>query len=87
MRSILPGSDSLITPRLGVHTAYTNSIETLKKARAVADRYECGIQIHVAEIPRAFLVEKYGKSAPMLLEETGFLSNDVIADTLHRYKR
>lgn len=71
--------DSLIVPRLGVHTAYTNSPETLKKARAVADKYKCGIQIHIAEIPRAFLVEKYGKSAPMILEETGVLGPDVVA--------
>jgi len=73
------GSDSLIVPRLGVHTAYTNSPETLKKARAVADDYGCGIQIHIAEIPRAFLIEKYGKSAPMLLEEAGLLDQDVVA--------
>ena len=68
-----------ITPRLGVHTAYTNSKDTLRKARAVVDKYSCGIQIHIAEIPRAFLIEKYGKSAPMLLEEAGLLGPDVIA--------
>lgn len=73
------GSDSLIKPRLGIHTAYTNSFETLKKARAFADQYGCGIQLHIAEIPRAFLVEKYGKSAPMLLEEAGLLGPDVVA--------
>jgi cytosine/adenosine deaminase-related metal-dependent hydrolase len=68
-----------IQGRLGIHTAYTNSPETLLKAREIADTYDCGIQIHIAEIPRAFLVEKYGKSAPMLLEETGLLGNDVVA--------
>lgn len=73
------GSDSLIVPRLGVHTAYTNSPETLRKARDIADKYKCGIQIHIAEIPRAFLVEKYGKSAPMILEEAGLLGPDVVA--------
>ena len=71
--------DSLIRPRLGVHTAYTNSLETLKDARALADKYGCGVQIHIAEIPRAFLVEKYGKSAPMLLEEAGLLGPDMVA--------
>jgi len=65
--------------RLGVHTAYTNSPETLAKARTIADEYECGIQIHIAEIPRAFLVEKYGKSAPEVLAETGLLGPDVVA--------
>jgi cytosine/adenosine deaminase-related metal-dependent hydrolase len=73
------GSDSLIVPRLGVHTAYTNTPETLKRAREIADNYKCGIQIHIAEIPRAFLIEKYGKSAPMLLEEAGLLGPDVVA--------
>lgn len=65
--------------RLGVHTAYTNSTETLRKAREVADKYGCGVQIHIAEIPRAFLVEKFGKSAPMVLEETGLLGSDMVA--------
>jgi len=71
--------DNRIQGRLGVHTAYTNSVETLKKARKIADEYSCGIQIHIAEIPRAFLVEKYGKSAPMLLEKVGLLGPDVVA--------
>lgn len=73
------GSGKRIEGRLGVHTAYTNSMETLKKAREIADKHKCGIQIHVAEIPRAFLVDKYGKSAPMFLEEAGLLGADVVA--------
>jgi 5-methylthioadenosine/S-adenosylhomocysteine deaminase len=72
-------SEGRIQGRLGVHTAFTNSFETLRKARQTADRHGCGIQIHVAEIPRAFLVEKYGKSAPMVLEEQGVLGPDVVA--------
>lgn len=68
-----------IQGRLGVHTAYTNSPATLEKARRLADEQGCGIQIHVAEIPRAFLVEKYGKSAPQVLEEAGLLAADVLA--------
>jgi 5-methylthioadenosine/S-adenosylhomocysteine deaminase len=51
----------------------------LKKARSIAEKYGCGIQIHIAEIPRAFLVEKYGRSAPQLLEEVGLLGPDVVA--------
>ncbi len=72
-------SHSRVQGRLGVHTAYTNSPATLKKAREVANQYQCGIQIHIAEIPRAFLVEKYGKSAPEVLEEAGLLGPDVVA--------
>lgn len=72
-------SEGRIQGRLGVHTAYTNSLETLKRAREVADAHRCGIEIHIAEIPRQFLVDKYGRSAPMLLEEVGLLGPDVIA--------
>ena len=49
------GGRGAIQGRLGVHTAFTNSPETLRQAREIADRHKCGIQIHVAEIPRAFL--------------------------------
>ena len=68
-----------IRGRLGVHTAYTNSPATLKRAREIADKQGCGIQIHIAEIPRAFLMAKYGKSAPRVLEEAGLLGGDVVA--------
>ena len=75
-----PGAgEGRIQGRLGVHTAFTNSPETLRQAREIADRHKCGIQIHIAEIPRAFLVQKYGKSAPQVLEETGLLGPDVVA--------
>ena len=73
------GGEGRIQGRLGVHTAFTNSPETLRQAREIADRHKCGIQIHVAEIPRAFLIEKYGKSAPQVLEEAGLLGPDVVA--------
>jgi cytosine/adenosine deaminase-related metal-dependent hydrolase len=73
------GGEGRIQGRLGVHTAFTNSPETLRQARQIADRHKCGIQIHVAEIPRAFLIEKYGKSAPQVLEEAGLLGPDVVA--------
>jgi len=71
--------DGRIQGRLGVHTAYTNSPATLARAREIADQYKCGIQIHIAEIPRAFLCDKYGKSAPEVLEEAGLLGADVVA--------
>ncbi len=73
------GGEARIQGRLGMHTAFTNSYATLKKARKIADEHRCGIEIHVAEIPRAFLVEKFGKSAPQVLEETGVLGPDVVA--------
>lgn len=73
------GGEGRIQGRLGVHAAYTNSLETLQRARELADQHRCGIEIHIAEIPRAFLVEKYGRSAPQVLEHTGVLGPDVVA--------
>ena len=65
--------------RLGLHTAFTNSRATMERARELANRYGVGIQVHIAEIPRAFVIEKHGKSAPQILEETGVLGPDVVA--------
>jgi 5-methylthioadenosine/S-adenosylhomocysteine deaminase len=79
LRKYPAGGEGRIQGRLGVHTAFTNSLDTLREARRVANEKGCGIQIHIAEIPRAFLVEKYGKSAPEVLEETGLLGPDVVA--------
>ena len=73
------GNGSRITGRLGLHTAFTNSIPTMEKARKIANDYNVGIQVHIAEIPRAFVVEKHGMSAPEILEKTGVLGPDVIA--------
>ena len=73
------GNGGRITGRLGLHTAFTNSRPTMKKAREIAEKYNVGIQTHIAEIPRAFVVEKHGLSAPEILEETGVLGPDVIA--------
>jgi len=73
------GNGGRITGRLGFHTAFTNSRPTMEKARKIANEYHVGIQTHIAEIPRAFVVEKHGMSAPQILEETGVLGPDVIA--------
>ena len=73
------GNGGRIEGRLGLHTAFTNSRATMERAREIADQYGVGIQVHIAEIPRAFVVEKHGMSAPKVLEETGVLGPDVIA--------
>jgi cytosine/adenosine deaminase-related metal-dependent hydrolase len=73
------GSGKRIEGRLGLHTAFTNSRRTMEKAREIANKYGVGIQTHIAEIPRAFVVEKHGMSAPQILEETGVLGPDVVA--------
>ena len=73
------GNGGRITGRLGLHTAFTNSLPTMEKARAIANLYNVGIQTHIAEIPRAFVVEKHGMSAPEILEKAGVLGPDVVA--------
>lgn len=70
---------SRIEARPAIHAAYTVSEETLRRVRQIADHHQCGLQIHISEIPRAFLVEKYGKSAPKYLEDAGLLGPDVVA--------
>ncbi|MDR0840880.1 MAG: amidohydrolase family protein [Christensenellaceae bacterium] len=74
-----PKGGGRLEGRLGLHTAFTNSRPTMERARQVANEYGVGIQVHIAEIPRAFVVEKHGMSAPQILEETGVLGPDVIA--------
>lgn len=68
-----------VTGRIGVHTAFTASEEMLRRVRGIADDLGAGLVIHVAEIPPPMLVEKYGRTAPFVLEEAGFLGPDVLA--------
>jgi 5-methylthioadenosine/S-adenosylhomocysteine deaminase len=42
-------SDSLIVPAVAPHALYTNSDETLKAARALANRYNVPLVIHISE--------------------------------------
>lgn len=42
-------SDELITPAVGPHAIYTNTDETLKAARALANRYAKPVVIHLSE--------------------------------------
>jgi 5-methylthioadenosine/S-adenosylhomocysteine deaminase len=45
-------SDPLIVPAVAPHAIYTNSDETLKAARALANRYNAPLLIHLAETKR-----------------------------------
>ncbi|HUJ23219.1 MAG TPA: amidohydrolase family protein, partial [Bryobacteraceae bacterium] len=44
--------DPLITPAVAPHAVYTNSDETLRRARALADQYAAPLLIHLAETSR-----------------------------------
>ena len=44
--------DTLITPAVGPHALYTNSPDSLRAARALADKYSVPLLIHVSETKR-----------------------------------
>ncbi len=71
--------ESRITGRIAVHTAFTASEEMLRDLRGIADDLGAGLKIHVAEVPPPMLIEKYGRTAPYVLRDTGFLGPDVLA--------
>ena len=62
-------NDPLITPAVAPHAVYTNSIETLKAARALADRHGVPFLIHVSETQAedAQVFDRHGQSPTRLL--------------------
>ena len=73
--------NDLITPFFGPHAPYTCSEELLLGAKELADKYNTGVHIHVAETERevkTFVEQK--KLRPFeYLEKIGFLGENVIA--------
>lgn len=73
--------DELIYPAVAPHSAYACSPDTLKKSKALAEKYRVHMHTHVAET--GWEVEevrrKHGKSPVLYLEEQGFLSDNVLA--------
>jgi 5-methylthioadenosine/S-adenosylhomocysteine deaminase len=74
--------DPLITIAVEPHSAYVCSPELLQKARAIADKNNAPMVIHLAETERevAEVREKYGRTPVGHLADTGFLSPSLIAD-------
>lgn len=73
--------DPLITAAPAPHAIYTNSDETLKAARALADRYHAPVVIHVSETEnelRDSLAERHATPVEAL-EKLGVLDGPVIA--------
>ncbi len=73
--------DPLVTAALAPHSAFLCSTETLKAARALADRYGAPILIHVSETAdeQEQVRKRYGKTPTELLHEIGFLRKGVLA--------
>ncbi|WP_457752683.1 amidohydrolase family protein [Thermococcus sp.] len=64
----------------GPHAPYTCSIALLKKVRELANEHKKLITIHVAETMTEIgqIAERYGRSPVVLLDDIGFLADDVI---------
>jgi cytosine/adenosine deaminase-related metal-dependent hydrolase len=71
--------ESRVSGRMAVHTVYTASEEMLREVRGLATDLGAGIKIHVAEVPPPLVIEKFGRTAPFVLRDTGFLGPDVLA--------
>jgi len=72
--------DPLITAAVAPHSAYLCSPETLKAARALADRYGAPILIHLSEVAdeQKTVRERYGKTSTEHLRDLGFLRKGVL---------
>jgi 5-methylthioadenosine/S-adenosylhomocysteine deaminase len=73
--------DPLITPAVAPHALYTNKDESLRAARALANRYQKPLVIHVAETRREDTETRSarGKSPAAVLETLGILEGWTIA--------
>jgi 5-methylthioadenosine/S-adenosylhomocysteine deaminase len=72
--------DPIITPAVAPHSAYLCSPETLKAARALADRFGAPILIHLSEVQDEVktVKERYGKTSTEHLRDLGFLRKGVL---------
>jgi 5-methylthioadenosine/S-adenosylhomocysteine deaminase len=69
----------LITPAVAPHAPYTNSAESLKACKALADRYGVPLTIHVSETQDEVIQmrEKYGLTSTQWLDSLGVLGPNV----------
>lgn len=74
-------NDNLITPCIAPHAVYTCGPETLKRARALADKYEIPIHIHLSETQWEVneIKSRYGNTPVRHLDVMGFLDSRVLA--------
>ncbi len=74
-------SDPLIVPAMAPHAPYTVSTEHLKAIRALSDKLNAAVVIHIAETKkeRDDIQKQYGKTPVDYLDSIGFLNNRTIA--------
>lgn len=73
--------DPLITPALAPHAPYTIATENLKAIKALSDKLDAPIIIHVAETQKEVddITEQHGHSPMAYLDSIGFLNERVLA--------
>ena len=73
--------DPLITPAPAPHAIYTNSDQTLRDARALANRYSAPVLIHLSETRRENeeSLAKRGKTPTAALDALGFFNGRTVA--------
>lgn len=73
--------DSLITAAIAPHAPYTVNTQHLNEVRALAERVDSPIIIHLAEAPTEteFMAKTYNSSPAAYLEKINFLSSRVLA--------
>lgn len=73
--------DTSIHPSVCAHAPYTCSEELLRKAKAIADKYQTLLQIHVAETRKEVedVTARTGRSPGKYLHSIGLLDSNVIA--------
>lgn len=73
--------DALITPAPAPHAIYTNSAETLRAARALANRHQVPMLIHLSETLRENedALEQHGMSPTRYLDSLGVLNGATVA--------
>jgi len=73
--------DDLITPCIAPHALYTCGPETLKRAKALSEKYNVPIHIHLSETESEVreVMARYNKRPVEYLEALGFLDETVLA--------
>jgi 5-methylthioadenosine/S-adenosylhomocysteine deaminase len=74
-------NDPLIVPAIAPHAPYTVPTDVLKKVRALSDKWNAPVVIHVDETKKEHddIKKQYGDTPVTYLNKIGFLSNRTIA--------
>ena len=72
--------DPLVVPAVAPHSTYLASPETLKAARALADRHHAPILVHVSESAdeQAQVRQRYGRTPTEQLQKLGILRRGLL---------